>query len=352
MIQRGPLFILVDPTGTIVHTGTIEATERYLAARYTPERPGPDPWPIPEAWIPWIELMEAEMRAAHRSSSTIRLRRLSLARFARAHSHLDPLTVSRDDLVRYLGDDRWTPRYAQSMRSSLRMFFGILVNDGHRFDNPAAGLPEIQTPRSIPRPCPDQAAVEALAGTENPMVKLAIQVAVETGMRRMEIAAIRRDDVEGWPGAFWLRITGKGGHQRTLPVSDDLAAALTAGTTEYVFPSFDRWGNELARHISPHQLGKLIAAALPDRWTAHTLRHRFATKAYEASRDIRAVQELLGHASPTTTAIYTRVANESLRAAAAAARLDAGGEYTPRVSLGRADSLIEPPLTPAGERRG
>jgi site-specific recombinase XerD len=118
-----------------------------------------------------------------------------------------------------------------------------------------------------------------------------------------------------------LRVIGKGGHERTVPISDELAAELVAVPGPYVFPAVDRWGNVIGPHITPHQLGKLIAAALPDNWTVHTLRHRFATKAYQATGDIRAVQELLGHASPVTTAIYTQVANESLRRAAMAAAL-------------------------------
>jgi integrase/recombinase XerD len=154
------------------------------------------------------------------------------------------------------------------------------------------------------------------------MILLAVRIEAETGLRRAEIARIRRCDVEGDPGAFWLRVLGKGGHERTVPITDDLAAALIAGPGSYVFPSLDRWGNSLAPHISADALGVLIAEALPDKWTVHTLRHRFATKAYAATKDIRAVQELLGHASPTTTAIYAQVANESLRTAAMAAQLD------------------------------
>jgi integrase len=281
---------------------------------------------IPEEWATWIQLLVNELKSARRASGTIRLRKLTLARFARAHPHLTPLTVSRDDLLRYLGDNDWAPRYAQNVQTTFRMFFGMLRECGHRIDNPAARLPEIQIPRSVPRPCPDRAVVEMFAGTDDPTVLLAVRIATETGLRRGEIARIRRCDVEGDPGAFWLRAIGKGGHERTVPIADDLATALSTGEGAYVFPSLDRWGNSLAPHLSADTLGVLIAEALPDHWTVHTLRHRFATKAYDATKDIRAVQELLGHASPTTTAIYTRVANESLRVAAAAARVDMGAK--------------------------
>ncbi|WP_022899139.1 tyrosine-type recombinase/integrase, partial [Humibacter albus] len=72
-------------------------------------------------------------------------------------------------------------------------------------------------------------------------------------------------------------------------------------------------------HLSAAYVSKLISRALPEGVTAHPLRHRFASRAYAAERDIRAVQELLGHASVATTQIYTAVPDAALRRAALAA---------------------------------
>ena len=102
-----------------------------------------------------------------------------------------------------------------------------------------------------------------------------------------------------------------------MPVSDQLAGEILAVTTTYLFPVYG------GGPITPAHLGTLIAKALPGDWTAHTLRHRFATRAYQAERDLRAVQELLGHVSPVTTAIYTKVGNDAMRLAASAARVEA-----------------------------
>lgn len=66
-----------------------------------------------------------------------------------------------------------------------------------------------------------------------------------------------------------------------------------------------------------------MSELLPGRWTAHTLRHRFGTVTYAADHDIRAVQELLGHASVATTQIYTAVPDDAKRRAALAASLAA-----------------------------
>lgn len=68
-------------------------------------------------------------------------------------------------------------------------------------------------------------------------------------------------------------------------------------------------------------VGRLVAAALPDRWTMHTLRHRFATRAYRGTRNLRAVQTLLGHASIATTERFTAVDDDEIRAAAMAANI-------------------------------
>ncbi len=69
-------------------------------------------------------------------------------------------------------------------------------------------------------------------------------------------------------------------------------------------------------HLSPAHVGKLVSAALGPNRSTHTLRHRFASRAYAADRDILAVQELLGHACVATTQIYTLVLDGALRAAA------------------------------------
>ena len=66
--------------------------------------------------------------------------------------------------------------------------------------------------------------------------------------------------------------------------------------------------------LTPAHVGKIVSRLLPEAWTCHTLRHRCATVAYHASHDLRAVQELLGHAKPETTAAYTLVPQDSVRA--------------------------------------
>jgi integrase len=134
------------------------------------------------------------------------------------------------------------------------------------------------------------------------------------GMRRSEIAGLRWDAIT-WDG---VRIVGKGGRVRSVPLLPELAADLRAeaqrraagqyGTgwryptdpfSPYVFPG--RYGNG----ASPETVGATLARLLGPGWSGHTLRHRFATHAYAVDRDLLTVQQLLGHSTPTTTARYT-----------------------------------------------
>lgn len=80
----------------------------------------------------------------------------------------------------------------------------------------------------------------------------------------------------------------------------------------YVFPSQHHPGA-----LTAYTVGKIGAGCLPDRWSLHTLRHRFATSAYGVQRDLRAVQELLGHSKPETTARYAQVPDGAKLAAVA-----------------------------------
>lgn len=280
-------------------------------------RPGPAPLPWPVLWVPWIAAYVAEETAAHRSPNSIRTRLYHLHHFAALHPDLSPLDVARADLVTYMAKQKWSPHTARGNRGSFRSFFRVLFELEHRPDDPSRTLPRIRIPRSQPRPCPDHVIQQAYDRVDDPKLLLALRIAVEAGLRRAEIAGLRTSDVEGRQGDYRLYIIGKGGHERTVPIEDDLADAILECTTVNLFPGVD------GKPVTPQHLGKRITDALPGQWTTHTLRHRFATMAYQAGgRDLRAVQELMGHTSPDTTAIYTKVADASMRTAAGAARIE------------------------------
>lgn len=320
--QRGTDFYLLDAEGDSVMAGSLDEVEKWMADRTPLTLPGPEPDPIPVLWERWIDLYIAEQKAAKLAPQTIVTRTKHLATFARRHPDLSPLDVTRADLVYYFsGNEEWQPRTVHSVQSTFRLFFRLLNQEGHRRDDPARSLPAVRIPRSLPRPCPDEVLAEAYESVMDNRSRLALRLAAETGMRRFEVARARRSDVEGSQGDYRIHVIGKGGHERIVPISDELAQSLLASTSEYIFPTSPTISRSADGPLSSKHLGKLIDQALPGEWTAHTLRHRFGTEAYRATGDIRAVQELLGHASPTTTAIYTKITDDAMRRAAMSAIL-------------------------------
>ena len=252
------------------------------------------------------------MRAAHRPHTTIKLRGYQLRRFARQHPDRGPWELKLDDLVDWLGAHDWAAETRRSYRASLRTFYAWAVLAGHLDRSPAALLPAIRPPRSRPRPAPETALRMALAaGRERE--RLMVMLAAYVGLRRGEVARVHTRDVEPDLDGWSLRITGKGGHVRRVPLSPAIALALRSLPEGWVFPG------AVEGHLSPEYVGKLISRLLPDGWTAHTLRHRFATRAYAHDRDLVTVQELLGHARIETTRIYTEAPAGALRAAVMAA---------------------------------
>lgn len=145
-------------------------------------------------------------------------------------------------------------------------------------------------------------------------VLLMLRLAAELGLRRGEIARVHADDLGADLFGATLRVRGKGARERVIPVSAGLAALIRLRAREgWLFPGDDHG------HLSPRWVGRLMGRVLPDGWTPHTLRHRFATRAYSASSDVVSVSRLLGHASVATTQRYVATDHERLRRVAAAA---------------------------------
>lgn len=258
-----------------------------------------------ERWSTWL-------RAAGRPETTIYLRTYQVRRVFEGVG-LSPWEATTEDLVTWLAGQHWKADTRRSFRTALRVFYSWAQATGRRPDNPAQLIPTVRVPRGIPRPAPDWIYRAALHGP--PRERLMVSLAAVCGLRRGEIARARREDLgEDLLGPS-LRVIGKGGHERSVPVPDALAAEIRSMPAGYLFPSPVRPGQPL----TPEHVGKLVSRLLPDGWTCHTLRHRCATVAYAATRDLRAVQELLGHAKPETTARYTEVPQDAVRAAVAAA---------------------------------
>jgi integrase len=265
----------------------------------------------PTSWSEQLVPFTAWMRAGHRSERTIYLRTYHLRRFA-DEARVDPLDVTAGMLVDHLASRPWSSTTRHSIRASLRVFYGWAHATGRMTVNPAHELPTITPAQGRPRPAPES-ALDVARGATDIRVRLMVELAATVGMRCGEIAQAHTNDLTRDLTGWSLLIHGKGGKLRTVPVSDGLSVRLRALPRGYLF------SGQIDGHLSSSYVSKLLSGVLPDGWTAHTLRHRFASAAYAADRDIRAVQLLLGHASVATTQVYTAVPDDALRRAVAAA---------------------------------
>jgi integrase len=251
------------------------------------------------AWRAWLV-------ACDLSPQTIRLRCYQLARFAEHHPTLRAVTT--DELTGWLARTGWATDTRRSQLAALRSFYGWAHASGRLSTDPSRLLPRIRPAQHVPRPASERAVRVAMIGSDA-RVRLMLTLAVRQGLRRGEIALVHSDDItedlDGWS----LTVHGKGRKDRTIPLADDVADQLRGLPAGWAFPGLSDG------HLSAGHVGVLMARALPDGLTAHTLRHRFATKAYGATRDLLAVQELLGHARPETTRGYILLPGDSLRAA-------------------------------------
>lgn len=269
---------------------------------------------ITSPWADAISNWDTHLRALGRSDETRYTRTYHLRRFGSDHPRIDPWKITANHISDWMGTHGWSPETRRSYRSSLCMFYRWAHARGYVAADPAFELDKITVPRAVPRPAPNDVVDDGLRNVDL-RVRLMILILTFTGMRRGETARLHTNQLERDMFGWQLRVIGKGGHERVIPIDDSLAASLRMLPQGWVFPG------QINGHLSPAYVGKLVSRALGPGWTAHTLRHRYASLAYSVERDIRAVQELLGHASVKTTQIYTYVPRESMRAAAAGAHI-------------------------------
>lgn len=250
-------------------------------------------------WREWL-------LAAGRPQTTISLRTYQMRRFA--EDNVRPWAQTHKTLIGWLASQNWAIESRRSYRSALRSFYGWAYASGHIAHDPAALLPPIRPVRHLPRPAPEATLTSAL-NLSDVRVGLMLMLAAREGLRRGEISRIHTSDVTKDLMGWSLRVHGKGGKVRVIPLHDELALILKVLPNGWVFPG------KIDGHLSPAYVGKLMSRALGEGWTAHTLRHRFATITYQGSRDLLAVQGLLGHSKPETTLQYVQLPDDALRAA-------------------------------------
>ena len=208
--------------------------------------------------------------------------------------------------------------------SALRQFFAFLEDEGERADNPALDIARPATRRPLPRilshgdvdrlfaQASEEAAGEAAPANAVRMLLL-LELLYGSGLRASELASLPRRAVAG--ERQFLIVRGKGDKERIVPVIAPARAAVEAYMD--IMPHAITPGTPLFRGIrggalSPRSVQKSMeqarmALGLPATATPHAMRHSFATHLLSAGGDLRSIQDLLGHASLSTTQVYTAV---------------------------------------------
>lgn len=218
----------------------------------------------------------------------------------------------------------WSSLAASSLArkcSALRQFYGFLVDEGIRQDDPSSALPRPRSRRPLPRLLSHDeveaflALAEAEAESEKPAAVrtlVLLELLYGSGLRASELVSLPLSAVPR--DAPLLTVTGKGGQQRMVPVSGRARSALSrwlgarSGNSRFLFPSRGKSG-----HLTRIRLFQILrelsarAGIAPEKVSPHVLRHAFATHLLEGGADLRVLQTLLGHADIATTQIYTHV---------------------------------------------
>jgi integrase/recombinase XerD len=287
---------------------------------------------VPRRIEAFLEMLAAERGAAKLTLAAYAADLRDAARFLGKEDEAALTWASSDDLRRYLASlaaARRTPRTAARRLSALRQFFGFLLQSGVRVDDPTADLDGPRLGRPLPKilSAEEAAALAAAAaakpGPEGRRLQCLVELLYGSGLRVSELVGLPLAAAKR--AGSMLVVRGKGDKERLVPLGEPARAALEAylemrgaflkpgAASRWLFPSRGAEG-----HLTRRRCGQLLkelavaAGIAPERLSPHVLRHAFASHLVDRGADLRAVQEMLGHADIATTQIYTHVQGERL----------------------------------------
>ena len=287
-----------------------------------------------DGWIDALQTFDADLRRRGAAEKTRRAYGIDVGQFAlwASKRELEPAAVTPRALRRYaatLSQRGAAPSTVARKLASLRAFYRSLREHGAVEQNPADLLTAPKKPQRLPKVLKPEEVARLLdripATTPLELRDRALfELAYASGLRSEELVSL---DVESLDfDAEEVRVEGKGGKTRVVPAGEHALAAV-ARYVERARPALRAGDGERALFLS--KSGKRLStsdvrrrlrtwarhAALSAGVSPHWLRHSFATHLLEGGADLRAIQEMLGHASLSTTQIYTRVESQRLRSA-------------------------------------
>lgn len=251
----------------------------------------------------WITHLHAEGK----SNRTCKDRRTTLRRLERdlGYPVIDANTL---DLARWLGRPEITQVTRSVYHSILNAFYRWAVLTGHRSDNPMMSIKAARRPKRHPRPIAPARFHRLVADADDDRIRAMLLLGARAGLRVAEIARFRGHDIDADTGMIEVR--GKGGATLQVPAHPDLIVHATKMPAGYWFPS------QRAKHYGAQWISTTMRLYMLQHGvnaTPHALRHTFATELLETGADLRVVQELMRHATLSTTAIYTAITDDRKR---------------------------------------
>lgn len=255
-----------------------------------------------------LEKFERWLLSSDRGDGTITLRMRHMRELACTH---DLHAVIVDDLEDELARRRLlADETRKSYQSSWRLFYGWMHTRGIRADDPTALLDPVRVRVRVPRIAPDD-EIEAAIERANPLHRAMILLARYGCLRLTELTTLHATARMGER----IRVLGKGDKERIVyanePLLDSLKVLERLQGRGFYFPGLR------GEHMHPMSVNKIITR-ITGGWNPHSLRHAGATAAYNETRDLRGVQEMLGHASLAVTERYLHLDDASRRRVAAA----------------------------------
>ena len=281
---------------------------------------------LSESWTKALALFDRDLSARSAAEATRRAYSNDVGQLAAWADAIerDPESLDHRDLRRFAAvlSERGISKAGVARKlAAIRAFYGALLRSGTVTSNPADLVATPKQDRKLPRVLSREEMQTLLdgipAGTPLEMRDRAmLELAYSCGLRAEEVVNLNTDspDFDGER----LRIEGKGGKTRLVPMGEPAQAALT-GYLERGRSALVGTGDEHAllvsksgRRLHPSDVRRRLErwvreAAIAGGVSPHALRHSFATHLLEGGADLRSIQELLGHASLSTTQVYTQV---------------------------------------------
>ena len=272
----------------------------------------------------FLRYLSAERNASAYTSSNYALDLNQFFRFLgrRSVSAITPLDIRR--FVAHLSTQQSSRRTIARKLSCLRSFFRFLCREGRLSHNPAAAIPTPRLEKRLPSFLDEQQITRLL---ETPPTKkwqglrdrALLEALYSTGMRVGELSGLNLEDLDEISGTVIVR--GKGKKERLCPIGETALKAIRgylAKRPKKLRVPYALFVSQKGTRLTVRQVDRLLAqyvrlAQLPASISPHSLRHSFATHLLDRGADLRSVQELLGHASLSTTQIYTHITPQRLK---------------------------------------